>query len=261
MVKCPKCGTALDANARFCSNCGTLVIITASHEDVQTGPVSPLREIFTTSTYLVHTKVSEAYRSRDAHSGLGIRYQFSTFEFREPNGTLLAITRHIEEGAPPTATTKYASLPSLLSSTLTYSLETARGVRIGELLDKAVRPINEPCLEIKDAAGNTIACVVMRIVKKPGSGFFGPALTSWTIETQLELARINWGKGNRDWTIETPHGEAVAEVQRVETVDQGYETTHQLKITSTKLDPYLIIATFLATPPTSGGGFHLHTGE
>jgi hypothetical protein len=259
LANCPKCGAPLDPNARFCSNCGAIAIVTATQESIQPGPVSPLRDTFAPSTYLVHTKVSDAYRSRDGRSGLGIHYQYSTFEFRDSNGILLAISRHIEEGDLPTSTAKFASLSSLLSSTIAYVLETAQGVRIGELRCKAMLPVNQPCLEIKDAAGDTIAGIVMRM-EKQGSGFFSPFITTWAIETprEQELARINWGKGNRDWTIETPDGETVAEVQRQDTAGQGYETTHQLKIMSTKIDPCLTLATFFATPPTGGGGFRLH---
>jgi hypothetical protein len=251
LAKCPNCGALLDPNGRFCSNCGAIAIVTAPEENVRVGPVSPLREIFTAPTYIVHTKVSDAYKSQDGHSHLGIHYQYSTFEFRELNGTLVAISRHIDEGESPPSITKFANLPSLLSSTITYSLETPQGVRIGELLGSAVLLMNRPCLEIKDASGNTVAVIVMRVTKKPGSLFFSLAVTTWTIETPAgqELAKINWGKGNRDWTVETPEGETVAEVQRLEPMAQAHETSHQLKITNGKIDPYLILATFFTTPP------------
>jgi hypothetical protein len=110
-------------------------------------------------------------------------------------------------------------------------------------------------LEIKDASGNTIAVIVMRITKKPGGGIVSLALTTWTIETPegQELARINWGKDNRDWKIETSGGEIVAEVQRSEATDHTHQTSHHLRIVSTKIDPYLIVATFFATPPSGGG--------
>lgn len=259
LVQCPKCGASISPDARFCSNCGAVAIVVPTRETVGSGPISPLREVITATTYLVHTIVSEAYRSRDGQSGLGVRYQFSSFEFRELSGTLVAISHLIEEGPIPTAATKFASLSSLLSSTVKYSLETAQGLRIGELLRSAALSANGAYLTINDGSGNTVAVIAMRVARKPGGGFISAAVTTWTIETPAgqELARINCGKGNRGWTIENPEGETIAEIQRIDSTPQGYETSHQLTIRSSKLDPYLILATFFATPPGSGGGFHL----
>ena len=138
-----------------------------------------------------------------------------------------------------------------LSSLRAYSIETPEGVRIGELRGSAMLIPNRPLLEIKDANGQDIAIIIMRVTKKPGAGFFSTGVTTWALETPggEELARINWGKANRDWTVETPDGATIAEVQRLEVQDSAYQTSHEVKILSPTIDPYLVLATFFATPP------------
>ena len=207
--------------------------------------------IFTASAYIVQTKISESYKSLNGRSQLGTAYQLSTFEIREINGALVATARHMSEGESPESMTSLANLTSLVSSLRAYSMETPEGVRIGELRGSGALIPNRPYLEIKDANGKEVAIIMMRLAKKPGAGFFSTGVTTWTIETPggEELARINWGKANRDWTVETPDGATIAEVQRLEVQDPAYQTSHEVKILNPTIDPYLVLATFFATPP------------
>ena len=97
-------------------------------------------------------------------------------------------------------------------------METPQGVRLGELHGSGGLIPNSPYLEIKDANGKTIATITMRVTRKTG-GFFSPGITTWTLECSdgQELAEIKWGKGDRDWTVETPEGATMAQVQELET--------------------------------------------
>jgi hypothetical protein len=213
--------------------------------EAATQPTS-VNGIFTASAYIVQTKITESYKSRASRTDLGTFYQLSTFEIRETNGALVARARNMGEPLPSSA----FSL-SRLSSLRAYSIETPEGVRIGEMRGSPALIPNRPYLEIRDANGQDIAIIMMRVAKKPGAGFFSTGVTTWVVETPAgeELARINWGKAGRDWTIETPEGATIAEVQRLEDQDHAYQTTHEVKILNPTIDPYLVLATFFATPP------------
>lgn len=195
-------------------------------------------EIFTASTYLVQTKVTESYRSHP-RTDLGIFYELSTFEIKEPSGMLVARFRHMHEPLPSSVFNL-----SRLSSLRAYSMETPEGVQIGELRGPAMLIPNRPYLQIKDAHGQEIASIIMKVEKKLGAGFFSIGVTTWVVAKPSgeELARINWGKTGRDWTIETP------QVQKLEVQDPEYQTSHEVKILNPAIPPYIVLATFLATP-------------
>jgi hypothetical protein len=182
---------------------------------------------------------------------LGTVYRFATFEIKELDGALVAVARHISEGKPPESITSLRNLASLVSTLRAYNMETPEGVRIGELHGSGALIPNRPYLEIRDANGIEIAVIVMRVVKKPGGGFFSTGVTTWSLDTSAgeELARIIWGKENRDWTIMTPEGVTIAEVQRLQPPGPTYQTSHEVKILNPAIDPYLVLATFFATPP------------
>jgi hypothetical protein len=96
-----------------------------------------------------------------------------------------------------------------------YSVETPDGVRVGEMRRAIALIPNRPYLEIKDAQGQQIAIIMMRVAKKPGAGFISLGITTWVIAAPSgeELAKINWSKmGGHDWTIESPDGTLIAEV-------------------------------------------------
>jgi hypothetical protein len=139
---------------------------------------------------------------------------------------------------------------SRLSSLRAYVVETPDGERIGELRGPPALIPNRPYLEIRDANSHEIAIIMMKVAKRPGAGFFSVGITTWVVATPSgeELARINWGKAGQDWTVETPEGQTIAEVQRVEVQDPAYQTAHEVKILNATIDPYLVLATFLATP-------------
>lgn len=163
---------------------------------------------------------------------------------------LLQERRNMNEPLSPSSLS-ITNIASLVSSIRAYSMETPDGVRIGELHGSGALIPNRPYLEIRNANGENIAIIVMRVAKKPGAGFFSTGITTWAVETPggEELARINWGKANRDWTIETPEGATIAEVQRLEVQDPAYQTSHEVKILNPTIDPYLVLSTFFATPP------------
>jgi hypothetical protein len=206
MAQCPKCGAELSLGAQYCGQCGVATGIPQSTE-AAARPTSA-SVIFTASAYIVQTKISESYKSRASRTDLGTFYQLSTFEIMEISGALVAIARHMGEGKSPESVTPLANLASLVSSLRAYSMETPEGVRIGELRGTGALIPNRPYLEIKDASGKEVAIIMMRGAKKPGAGFFSTGVTTWALETPEgeELARINWGKANRDWTVETLGG-------------------------------------------------------
>ena len=117
---------------------------------------------------------------------MGTVSQLSVFEIREVSGALVAIARHMSEGKSPESVASLANLSSLVSSLRAYSLETPEGVRIGELQGSGALIPNRPYLEIKDANGENIAIIMMRVAKKPGAGFFSTGITTWTLETPEE---------------------------------------------------------------------------
>lgn len=110
---------------------------------------------------------------------------------------------------------------------------------------------NRPYLTIKNANAEDIAVIIMRVTKKPDAGFLSIGITTWTIETPQgqELAEITWGKGNHKWNIMTPEGVSVAEVQRLDEPDSEHQTTHQVRILTSTAAPYVVLASFFATPP------------
>jgi hypothetical protein len=244
MAQCPKCGAELSPSAQYCGQCGVSVSATQSTET--TSQPTSVSGIFTGSAYIVQTKISESYRSRAPRTKLGTFYQLSTFEIKERSGTLVARVRHMDEPLP-TSLFNLSRLPSLRA----YCMETRAGVRIGELRGPAMLIPNRPYLEIKDANGQEIASIIMKVERKPGGGFFSAALTTWVVAKPSgeELARINWGKTGRDWTIETPGGATIAQVQHLEEQESEYQTTYEVKILNPTIPPYLVLATFLATPP------------
>ena len=249
MAQCPGCGAELSLGAQYCGQCGVATKMPQSTElDARLASAS---EIFTASSYIVQGKTTESYKSLHGKSQLGTEYQLSTFEIREISGALVAIVRHMSEGKSPESISSLADLTSVVSSLRAYSLETPDGVRIGELRGSGALIPNRPYLEIKDANGKEVAIIVMRVAKKPGAGFFSIGVTIWALETPggEELARINWGKANRDWTVETPDGATIAQVQMLEGQDPAYQTSHEVKILNSAIDPYLVLATFFATPP------------
>jgi len=249
MAQCPKCRAEITLGAQYCGQCGAATSAPQSTE-VTARPRSA-SAIFTASAYIVQTKISESYKSLHGRPQLGTVSQLSVFEIREVSGALVAIARHMSEGESPESVASLANLSSLVSSLRAYSLETPEGVRVGELRGSGALIPNSPYLEIKDANGRDIAIIMMRVGKKPGAGFFSTGVTTWAVETPdgEELARINWGEGNRDWTVVTPEGATIAEVQRLEVQDLGYQTSHEVKILNSTIDPYLVLATFFATPP------------
>jgi hypothetical protein len=249
MAQCPKCGSELSLGAQYCGQCGVAIGIPQSTEGAPR-PTS-VSAIFTASAYIIQTKISESYKSRASRTDLGTFYQLSTFEIRETSGALVAIARHMSEDESPESMTSLENLTSLVSSLRAYTMETPEGVRIGELRGSGALIPNRPYLEIKDANGKEVAIIMMRVAKKPGAGFFSIGVTTWALETPggEELARINWGKANRDWTVETPDGATIAEVQRLEVQDPAYQTSHEVKILNPTIDPYLVLATFFANPP------------
>ncbi len=240
MARCQKCGAELSLGAQYCGHCGVGVSVSQS-TDAASQPTS-VNRIFTASSYIIQTKIAESYKSRASRTDLGTFYQISDFEIREINGALVARVRHIDEPLPSSVFNL-----SRLSSLRAYSLETPEGVRIGELRGSAMLIPNRPYLEIKDANGQEIAIIMMKVEKKPGAGFLSTGITTWVLATPSggEFARINWGKAEHDWAIETFEGAIIAEVQRLEEPSDAYE----VKILNPIIDPYLVLATFFATPP------------
>ena len=157
---------------------------------------NPVSGVFTSSTYIIQTRISESFRSVHEKNQLGIRYQVSTFEIKDTSGALVAVARHMINDKSPAPVSLLANLTSLASPLRTYSLETPQGVRLGELHGSGGLIPNSPYLEIKDANGKTIATITMRVTRKTGS-FFSPGITTWTLESSdgQELAEIKWGKG------------------------------------------------------------------
>ncbi len=130
-----------------------------------------------------------------------------------------------------------------------YILETPEGVRIGELRGSLALIPNRSFMQIRDANGQEIAIIMMRVAKKPGAGFLSVGATKWVIAASSgdELAKINWSKlGGHDWTIETPDGTMVAEVHWdwLEVPRDKYE----VKIHNPVIDPYFVLATVFANP-------------
>lgn len=249
MVQCAKCGVELSLGAQYCGECGAATSTLQSTS--APAPPRSVKEFFTAPAYLVQTKTAESYRSLHGRSQLGTVYQFATFEIKELNGALVAVAHHISEGKSPESITSLRNLASLVSTLRAYNLETPDGVRIGELRGSGALIPNRPYLEIKDENSTDVAIIVMRVAKKTGGGFFSTGITTWSLETPAgeELARIIWGKENRDWTVVTPEGVTIAEVQRLEPQDPAYQTSHEVKILNPTIDSYLILATFFATPP------------
>jgi hypothetical protein len=243
MAQCSNCGAELSAGAQYCSECGARVTIPQFTKAAT--QLSSANMIFTAPAYIVQTKITESYESRAPKTGLGTFYQLSTFEIREINGALVARARHVDEPLPSSV----LSL-SRLSSLRAFVMETPDGARIGELRGPPALIPNRPYLEIRDANGQEIAIIMMKVAKKPGAGFFSVGITTWVVATPSgeELARINWAKTRQDWTVETLEGETIAEVQRVEVQDPAYQTAHEVKILKATIDPYLVLATFFATP-------------
>jgi len=239
MAPCPKCGGELTFGAQYCGQCG-MRVTTPEFTEATTRPI-PVNSIFTASTYIVQMKISESCKACPSRTDLGTFYQLGTFEIKKIDGTLVARARNTSE--PPKSV---ASL-SRLSSLRTYTIETPEGARIGELHGSLALIPNRPYLEIRDANGQEIATIMMRVTKKPGAGFFSTGITTWVLATPSgeELARINWGKAGHDWTIETPQGAIIAQVQQLEEPGHRYE----VKILHPTIDPYLVLATFFATPP------------
>jgi hypothetical protein len=247
MAQCPKCGAEFSLGAQYCGQCGAAIGIPESTQS----PARPMSTtaIFTASAYIVQTKISESYKTPHRRGRPSTAYQLSTFEIREMSGTLVAITRHMSEGESPESMTSPANLASLVSSLRAYCMETPEGVRIGELRGSEALIPNRPYLEIRDANSKEAAIIMMRVAKKPGAGFFSTGITTWVMATPSgeDLARINWGKAGDGWTIETPEGTTIAEVQRLEQANDAFE----VKILNPIIDPYLVLATFFATPPGS----------
>jgi hypothetical protein len=229
-------------------------------------PPTPVSGIFTAPAYIVQTKISEAYshlfrstpliRAGPSPLILGggrSSFQLSTFEIKELNGPLVAIGRNMNEPLSPSALS-LTNIGSLVSKIVAYSIETPKGVRIGELHGSGALIPNSPYLKIKDANGKDIAVIIMRAEKKPGAGFFSRAVTTWALENPggEELARISWGQATGrldDWTVRSPEGATIAEVQPSKVQDPAYQTSHEVKILNPIIDPYLVLATFFATPP------------
>ena len=177
MAQCPKCRAELTLGAQYCGQCGAATSAPQSTE-VTARPRSA-SAIFTASAYIVQTKISESYKSLHGRLQLGTVSQLSVFEIREVSGALVAIARHMSEGKSPESVASLANLSSLVSSLRAYSLETPEGVRIGELQGSGALIPNRPYLEIKDANGENIAIIMMRVAKKPGAGFFSTGVTTW----------------------------------------------------------------------------------
>ncbi len=241
MAQCAKCGAELSLSAQYCGQCGARVTTPQSTETASR-PTS-VNGIFTASAYIVETKVTESYKSRASRTDLGTFHQLSTFEIRGINGALVAIARNMH-GLLPSSDFNLSRLSSLRA----YSIETPKGVRIGELRGPAMLIPNRPYREIRDAKGQEIANIMMKVAKKPGAGLFSTGITSWVVATPSgeELAKINWGKTGHDWTIRTPEGATIAKVQRLEVQNDIWE----VKIPNPTINPYLVLATFFATPPS-----------
>jgi uncharacterized protein YxjI len=132
---------------------------------------------------------------------------------------------------------------------LAYSIETPEGVHVGEMRGAIALIPNRPYLEIKDAHGQPIAIIMMRVAKKPGAGFISLGVTTWVIAAPSgeELAKINWTKmGGHDWTIESPDGTLIAEVhwKWLEVPRDKYA----VNIHNPTIDPYFVLATVFANP-------------
>jgi uncharacterized protein YxjI len=180
-------------------------------------PTIPVTSLFTASEYVVQKKILAL---------------LTTFEIIDPNGVVVAVGK---KEVVPLGTA--------------YSLETPEGVRIGEMKGSVALIPNRPYLEIKDALGQQIAIIMMRVAKKPSAGFISLGVTTWVIAAPSgeELARINWSKmGGHDWTIEAPDRTLIAEVhwKWLEVPRDKYE----VKIQNPAIDAFLILATIFANP-------------
>ena len=67
MAQCPKCGAELTLGAQYCGQCG-MRVNTPQFTEAATRPTS-VDGIFTASAYIVQTKISESYKSRDVKNG------------------------------------------------------------------------------------------------------------------------------------------------------------------------------------------------
>jgi uncharacterized protein YxjI/ribosomal protein L40E len=214
MAQCPKCGAELSLGAQYCGQCGVRIARPDSTE-VPTRLTS-VNRIFMASEYVLQKKIA---------AGL------STVEIKDSAGVLVARGQKM-----------------IVPLGAAYSIETPEGVRIGELRGSVALIPNRPSLEIRDANGQEIAIIMMKVAKKPGAGFFSVGITTWVVATPSgeELARINWRKGGHDWTIETPEGAVIAEVHWKWL--EVPRLTYQVKILNPIIDPYLVLATVFANP-------------
>jgi uncharacterized protein YxjI len=207
MARCPKCDASLSLGAQYCGQCGARI-------DWMDGPVSQLpakTSIFTASEYTLQKRILAV---------------LTVFEIKDANGALVAIVKR--EAVPLGAA---------------YIVETPEGTRIGELRGTLALIPNRPYVEIKDANGQQIAIIMMRVAKKPGAGFFSVGTTTWVIAKPdgTELAKINWSKGGHEWTIEAPDGTKIAEVNW-NWLEVPRDTYH-VKILKPAIDQYFVLAT------------------
>lgn len=215
MGLCPRCGAQLSFGAIFCGSCGARAD-GREMQDTRPDPRST-HSIFTSTEYTLQKRI------------LAI---LTTFDIKDASGNIVA--RDKKEVVPVG--------PS-------YLVETPEGVRVGELKGAVALIPNRPYLEIRDAHGEPLAVMVMRVAKKPGAGFFSIGVTTWVIATPSgeELTKITCKKGGHDWTIETPDGTTIAEVHWKWL--EVPRDTYQVKIlNSTAIDPYFVLATVFGNP-------------
>jgi len=210
---CPNCGEPLTLGAQYCWKCGTRA---NGHQIPQTSPEASPSAIFTETEYVIEKKALAPT---------------STFEIKEGTGNLVAIAKR--EVVP-------------LGSA--YILETAQGVRIGELRGEVALIPNRPFLEIRDAQSRPLAIIMMRVGKKPGAGFFSIGVTTWMIAKPSgeELAEINWAKGGHEWTIKSPDGTTIGE-GKWKWLEIPHDT-FSVRILSPAIDPYFVLASVWANP-------------
>jgi uncharacterized protein YxjI len=212
MRSCPKCGAPLSLGAQYCGQCGARTGGSQTPESV--GQSSTETSVFTASEYTLEKRIVAAV---------------STFEIKDTNGAVVAIVKR--EMVPLGAA---------------YSVETPDGSRIGELRGAVALIPNRPYVEIRDANGQQLAIIMMRVAKKPGAGFFSVGITTWVIAKPdgTELAKINWSKGGHEWTIEAPDGTMIAEAHW-KWLEVPHDTYH-IKIHSLAMDPYFVLATIFS---------------
>jgi uncharacterized protein YxjI len=159
----------------------------------------------------------------------------NTFGVKDRNGNLLAYVKK-----------------QIVSFGPKFWFETPDGARVGEMHGKVLTV--RPTFEIYDTQGTIVAIVKKKILKLLGS--------EWWLEnaTGQEIARIKGNILQHDFTIQSPSGTQIAQIQKKwVTVRDSYG----IDILTSDLEPYLIIAYAIAMDNTeykAGRGLGIGVG-